>query len=426
MLYAGVSRRNINPPTGVDLTGYAGRMSGCVGIHDDLYTKALVLSDGNMTSAVVTLDLLGLDSSSVRELREQINKLAGIPPTNILVAASHTHSGPATQLLRACGTCDQEYVMSMLGKAVDAVCEAREFMQPVIFRVGRALTDLAVNRRYPMVTNSLPPKMEKAVIDPEVLVWNFMLNNGDVLATIFNYACHAVVMDRDNLMVSADWPGAAAREIEGRLGGQAMFIQGCCGNLNPRWRGTFEDVERSGKLVADSVLQAISQMVSAKDTKLDVDREVLNLPLDVPSSEELNDYLMEIQKRLDEVSTSGADKEWLEAMKDWADSALTALNHGQTTTAFEVQRFSVGNNHIIALPGEVFVEYALNLKSEFTGLLVGGYANGNIGYVPTAAAFSEGGYEVETAYKLYANFKLTPDCEKQILDSARRLLTRTI
>ncbi|MGB9588466.1 MAG: hypothetical protein ACPL7O_09845, partial [Armatimonadota bacterium] len=220
--------------------------------------------------------------------------------------------------------------------------------------------------------------------------------------------------------------GAAAREVERRLGGQAMFMQGCCGNLNPRWRGTFEDVERSGKLVANSVLQAISQMVSAEDTKLNVDQEVLNLPLDVPPSEELNDDLMEIQKRLNEVPTSGADKEWLEAMKDWADSALTALSHGQTTTTFEVQRFSIGNNHIIALPGEVFVEYALNLKSEFTGLLVAGYANGNIGYVPTAGAFSEGGYEVETAYKLYANFKLTPDCEKLILDSVRRLLTRTI
>ena len=119
-LSAGTAHAIINPPTGTDLCGYAGRIPGCTGVHDDLHAKALILDDGRTRAAIVSLDLVGLSGAQVARIRNDASARTGIPGANILVGCSHTHAGPATEMIRACGNPNDDYVRELLAMAVMA------------------------------------------------------------------------------------------------------------------------------------------------------------------------------------------------------------------------------------------------------------------------------------------------------------------
>lgn len=413
-LRAGVAHAVINPPSGTDLTGYAGRSSGCKGIHDGLHAKALVISDGQTRAAIVSLDILGLAAYHVAAVRETVESATGIPAANLLIGTSHTHSGPATQFLRACGEVCDHYLDTLLARIADTVAEASENMFPASFGHDEGSADVAINRRA-----SDGPR------DCTVAIWRFTRENGAPLATLFNHACHAVVLEGSNLLVSADWPGAAQRAIEGELGGQAMFLQGCCGNINPRDRGGYDVMERVGRQVAASVESVINDIPTRPDVRLRIAAETVHLPLrPPPSRDDLEATVREMDGLLagaDESTPLGAIHIWT-AYRDWARTLLDTAEH-PVSVPIEIQRLTLGDAHMLALPGEIFVEYALRLKSRAPNLMVVGYANGNIGYVPTASAFVVGGYEVDDACRLYGQYALTPECEDIILRAANCLLS---
>lgn len=424
-LSAGVARININPPLGTNLCGYAGRIPGNIGVHDDLHAKALVLLDGKTRAAIVTLDLIGLIDDQVAQIRQEASTRTGIPRGNMLIGASHTHAGPANMDIRACGKSNPKYVKELLGKIVDVIAEAATNLKPARFGYGKAQSDLAINRRYRAPSGEVQiGENVGGLTDPEVGIWLFTDDKGKPLATVFNYACHAVTMGGDNRWVSGDWAGAAQRAIEAEVGGQAMYLQGCCGNINPGFRGGFDVVESNGRLVAEPVLDVLPSIRTTTDVVFGIASETVNLPLQPPISlEEAEKTVKDMKKSLrkkDELPLW--EKDINEAYRDWAKTIIARGGKGEPGDPFEVQRFSIDDAHIIGLPGEVFVEYALQIKQMKSNVFVAGYANGNVGYVPTAAAFKEGGYEVDVAYKLYGEQMLTPEAEKIIVSAAGRLL----
>jgi len=120
-------------------------------------------------------------------------------------------------------------------------------------------------------------------------------------------------------------------------------------------------------------------------------------------------------------STKGA-LDWARALHEWTRTAIAAHASAPSSVEVEIQAIGVGPAKIVALPGEAFVELALAIKGADPNVLVAGYANGNIGYIPTEAAFAEGGYEVEAAYKLYGLQMIGPESERLIVDAARAAL----
>jgi len=123
-LYAGVGETNITPPPDVWMAGYSLRSSPAVGVHDDLFARALVLDDGEFRMGLVAMDLVSLDFELVQRIREGVSAQAGIPGEALLLNATHTHGGPGTRIFRTCGPPDPIYREIVVRKIIGVVKQA--------------------------------------------------------------------------------------------------------------------------------------------------------------------------------------------------------------------------------------------------------------------------------------------------------------
>jgi len=229
-LNAGVAVVNITPPVGVDMTGF-GRSSPAVGIHDELYARALVLSNEDTTLALITSDLLALDFDIIQRLREQIQEQWQIPPEQVMINSSHTHSGPAT-ITTPLGKLEPNYIEVLIKKMVGAVQMAYQKQEPAHMDWGRQQVQVGINRREKrddgkMVLGVNP---EGPVADYVDVLRVGSAASGQPMGILFSHAAHPVAVG--GLQFSADYPGYAVRVIEQIEPGIAMFAQGCCGNIN--------------------------------------------------------------------------------------------------------------------------------------------------------------------------------------------------
>jgi len=427
-LRAGAAKVVITPPAGTRLSGYAGRAGTSTGAHDDLYARALVLDDGARRLALLTCDLVGLSDESVARIRKAIEAPAGIPSEHVMVSCTHTHSGPATMDLRACGAMEPEVTRQIEEKAAEAVLAAAKALRNATIQVAYGKSDIGINRRYrpPGGTMQIGENPD-GVTDPRSGILRISSETDRAMAILVNHACHAVVLGNDNLLASADFPGALCRSLEERVGGTAFFLQGCCGNINPRERGGFEVVSRVGQRLADHVLIGLRRARPVAVPKLRVASEVVELPLLPLASREEARKVLEDSERVvaefDPSKTHLAHLHIAEAFRDWARAVLALHddpNRPETTRA-EVQVLSIGDVKLVGLPAEPFVELGLAIKRRVRGAFVLGYTNGNVGYVPTASAYPEGGYEVDTAYRLYAERMLAPGSGEMLVEAAVKL-----
>ncbi len=431
-LQAGAARVCITPPVGVDLAGYSGRAGGSTGIHDELYGKALVLDDGATRLAVVTLDLIGLDADAVGRVRALVAEQTGIPAANVLIAASHTHSGPMPAVaenpylrLGAYGWApDADWTRMLIKSLAGAVAAAWHARRPAKLGVGRGeLSGLAYNRRH-FVDGGTP-------IDPDVAVLLVTEAAGRPLAVLYNYACHPVTQREDNLLISADYPAVASRLVETNFPGTvALFANGCCGDQDPRhafW-GRYEGTEAAGLLLGSEVVQVVARLLADGDLADDVSLAATARQITVP--------LMAQPDRAGAAALVAEQEAFLAALREkethgeselvprafhsmlleshptvglgefyvaWARELQRLAEAGESLppTAAEVQVLQLGPAVLVGLPGEIFVELGLRIKERLRGraVFIAGYANGNVGYVPTRAAYAEGGYEVTLAQR---------------------------
>jgi len=427
-LKSGRAVTNITPPVGLYLTGFGGRAGPAQGIHDELHAKVIVISDTRDNLVIVTTDLLGLDTDVVRTIWEGAEDL-GIPATNTMLCTSHTHSGPATISLRGLGARDEDYVRSVEKKIIGAIHEASENMHDSVLRIGEGRCEIGVNRREKtkegriiLGENPLGPT------DPTVTT--ITLESSANRTVLYNYACHPVVLGSDNLLVSADYPGYAAAVIErAKKGSVAMFMQGCCGNINSKVvGGTFEDAERFGVTLGKETIRAVELSEIVEGTPLRSSMCEIELPLqELPSEGEIEKERTECLNNLASAkqrNDHGAIELW-GGLLEWANATAELARKGEINLKQEIklQVMRIGDIAIVAIPGEPFIEIALGIKarSGFKYTIVTGYSNGCIGYMPTPEAIEQGGYEVDSAYKFYDIAPLAPSAFNTIVDTAAQL-----
>jgi hypothetical protein len=271
-LLAGLAKTEITPAGSMPMFGYANRKCGdSNGVHDPLMAKALVLASGGVRVAIVTADIGSLVSD---KLRQDVSAKLGIPL--LLLAASHTHSGP--QFLPRDGAAPPPYLAELEQKIFSIVETASKSMFPARLSAGRGSIQLGYNRLLPRDDGRSraffdnPERVPYGPVDPEFLLLRVEDAEGNPKALLVHYAMHAVVLGPTNCKYSADWPGVMKARIETAMPGvEAMFVQGATGDINPLFMARSGDeqkdfavVAKMGETIAAEVIRAAKAMKSVE------------------------------------------------------------------------------------------------------------------------------------------------------------------
>jgi hypothetical protein len=433
----GAASINITPSIGTWMGGYSARDHGATDIHDDLYAKVLVFSDGETKAAIVTCDLVGVTVESTAAVREMVEERTGIPGSHVMVTCSHTHSGPSTREWRYDAPFNDEYMRELERKLAGGVQVANGRLQPVVAGLGTGSFDLAVNRRLTTDGKTEMRANPDGVVDHTVAVLRFDAEDGSPLATAFHYSCHSTSMGASNYAFSADYSGGAKAFVEHTYGGDhtTAFLLGCCGNTRPnftsdgsRFRSaTFEELESAWRRLGAEVVNVRESIECAPLDGVAVAQRIVTIPL-----REINDISYFREALETGLWPDTQDSVGRDSLK-WVRNRLAEFESGTLSLEpkAEIQVIRVGNLIFASFPGEVFLEYGLavqeRVKSEL-GLdaLHVELANGMIGYVPTAEAIPFGGYEVN-AYRHGAQNPAgySGDAEKLFVDTAVELARET-
>ncbi len=411
-LKAGIGRVDFTPPAGLPLMGnlrddYASR-----GIHDSLFSRAVVFENSSgQKASLLTLDICMLDREQARLMRRFIEERCGIPGDSILIAATHTHSGPATMELYTCPKAEDDMIAAFLEKAAEAAVIANRDLKEADINIGLSSEKrLSFNRRLKcrdgkthMNWESLEPGAvlkPLGPVDPQVVVLD-ITQEQKKKAAVISFALHPAIIDYENSLYSADYPGYLAEGMRSIIEDDfiSLFFNGCCGNINhidhsdensPR-RG-YVMAQRVGYMLAASVKKAMNVGVSVSGDSIGVSSELVTLDR-LKISEETYKWSLAAVKKMEESPSSeitdGLPVEYCAPV--WIDM----YKKQNTDDRVEVMALRIGDIGIVGFPGEMFCELGLEVKKQSPAkhTIVIELANDGIGYIPDRKAFGQGGYE---------------------------------
>ncbi len=380
-LHGGTARADITPPVGCWLAGWAIRDKPSEGVHDPLFAKSIVLSQGPDTVAMVACDLIHITREIAAEARGIIERETGLAGSNVLISATHTHFSPEVgNKAKAGEKADEAYLDVLARKIASTVTMALAEMQPV--KIGTARTDvpeLLFNRRTRRpdgkvtMTFVLPPAEDNLSFgptDPALDVLRVEDSQGRLLASMMNYACHPVSGGGHGTGweswfydISAEFPGVATALVESAESGNCLFTLGSAGNMVPIERGVSPRF-KIGKALGGETIRLLQFMETSAEIELAVRSRMVALPLKT----------------------------------DLAKDAYVKLPESGSLEV-EVQVVRIGGMYLVALPGEVLMEVGALIKDGAGGeqTLIVSLANGSIGYICHREAYREGGYEPRQA-----------------------------
>lgn len=430
---AGCSKIKITPPLETPLGGNV-RDKGSQGVHDDIYVKALVLSTDKKEIALVSCALVAVTKAMVKSIRQTAEKRCGIPEENIFICAFHTHSGPATGAIF--NEVNESYLNSLPEKIASSICQAKKNLKKVRIRFASGEEKaLPHNRRMKMRDGTIRMNWEDlplddidmpaGPVDPELGVIVIEELDGRMIAVLINYTCHPAILAGDNFLISEDYPGYAMRLVEKETDALCLFTNGATGNINhinifnPHQKRGFYEAERLGTILGKKVLSIIPKGKTIPIEELEIIREEIKLPLrKIPRFEiEKARKLVQGRKTKKISLIDGLSEEV------YAEQILALSKIGKESLSSEIQVVSLGDIALVSIPGELFVEYGLEIKkkSPFPHTFIIGYANDYVGYIPTLEAFQEGGYEVRLGLASKLDPKAGEIITKRVLGMLDRL-----
>jgi sugar phosphate isomerase/epimerase len=434
-LHAGIAVTDITPPVGCRMSGYFNeRLS--TGTLNPLHAKALVLRQGGERQAIVCCDIIGLSPEVTSSARQRVADKTGIPPANVLITATHTHTGPlywgalrkhfhdkavAETGADACEPID--YPDQLAGRIVEAVFQADAATRPVRLRAGTLQQDgLSFNRRFHMKDETvrfnpgvLNPDIVKVAgpVDPEVgVVFMDDAATGKPAAAMVNFALH--LDTTGGTLYAADYPFYVEQTLRQEYGEDFVlfFGTGTCGDVN------HIDVTRKDRLKPETIGATLGQTVLAGAGGLTAipssTISARSATVDAPLQRYIADELNWARANINKVGTP--DLPFLEQVR--AYKLLSLELRGGDTIALEVQVMRLGPEvAIVGLPGEVFVDLGLAIKqqSPFKTTLVIELCQDAPGYIPTKKAFAEGSYET-------VNSRIAPGGGEVLVEKAIELL----
>jgi len=471
-LYAGVSRRLINPPLGINKAGLRLFADPIQAIESDLTATVLVLSNGDSKVAIIACDLIVIPTQTAREARRRVGEAIGTPASHVMLNFSHNHSSPALpgwtvdppdqQRLKA------KYQEKLFNWLVEAAQEADRHLQPARIGAGWGESYIGVYRRETGPDGrDVLGEVPDHPIDPAVGVIRVDDLEGNPIALLFSYGSHPVTVGPLSMVASTDFPGPAREVVENSLGGTAMFLQACGGNINPRVGIGYEvdcreTKKRVGSILGGEVLKVAANIRTHVQpgartslgnipnilftpwepvegdtcTLLGAAEEVVPLAfIPLPSMQEATTIRDHWYQLLEERKTRGAQA-WemrvAQHFASWGDQLVEAVQEVRPTLDLVLQVIRINDIVLASLNMEAFFETGLAVKSrspvKHTQVL--GYTNGVMGYLPRAEDYPRDGWKVNELYAvpdLYVQsyrlpVALHPDSEQVAVDRLTMLI----
>jgi hypothetical protein len=316
--------------------GYAARGYPATGVHDPLFARALAFGEAERPFVCVVCDLVAVDELLVQAVR------SAVPEATVWLSATHTHSGPEVGGELAVHGLDASVRERIAAGAIAAARRALESMRPVSATwTSVGVDDVATNRAHP-----------EAPVDLRLDL--LRLSAADSFAVLGTFDCHPTVLGPDNLLITADLNGAFCRRLESKLGGSAFvtLATGAAGDISTRHTRhaqDFDEVDRFAGLLVDRAYRALCEAESVR--------------LDGP------------------VVT---------------DDRVSLPNRNHLTICASLSVAKLGEVTLAAVPGELFNRLGCAIRQAGRHVLLLGYTNGYIGYIPTREAYAhELDYEVQ-------------------------------
>lgn len=391
-LRAGVAKVDITP-TEVEDYEVIGHRRKVTGVRDPLRAGVLILDDGDTKAAIVTTDLINAYQPFVELARDRIEKDTGVPSANIMVTASHNHSGPSFEP-------DTDYGRELIDKLGTAAKQAASDMRTVSVGYGVDEIDFSINRRKVIDGRVVVRLNPDGPNDPRVKVLRF--DDGKSLtpmAVVMHAVCHPCFFTWGDKgsgpyphgfpMMSADFPGNAQTFVEDVYDGEtsALFMQGCGGDIRPNLPGypyrcaDEADMQWASRDLGSAAVRALAESLTREELRK---RETF-YPIRVASE-------------------------------------VAELPGKEGVVEAELMAIKVGPFLFLTMPGEPMVEIGFKLEQAIADRaipIIVGYANGGIGYIATKDSYEVGGYEPKSS-------PLTPEAEAVILTELGRLADRVV
>jgi hypothetical protein len=359
----GFGVRDITPDPLLPVSGGVGPSRATTEAKGNLTVRAMVLEKGAMRVAIVDVDSLGVPSVLGNQARA---KIAAIPPENILIGATHTHSAPDMYGFpdtRGGTGADMDYLEQVVNRIAEAVNDAAANTQPAHLRIatGEAKGQIAYNYYAPQL------------YDPRCTVIQAVTPQGTPMVTLVNYAIHPEVIGAGRGILSPDLCGPLYDRIEEKTGAPAIFMNGALGGMitadvrkldtlqpsgtSREERNTWEECIRIGTLLADEALRIINGAPVQEDPQLAAMAKEVVFPI---------------------------DSEMMRLLIQHSPVLSQGIQDGDTTKVpTQLNLLNIGNAQVLTIPGEALPNIGYYLKRNMKGehQLLFGLTNDAFGYI---------------------------------------------
>jgi hypothetical protein len=346
---AGAAVVVITPDPLLPVSGGIGEPKPSAEKQGELYARALVLEKGKTRIAIVNVDNLGWSSILGDRSRALIK---GIPPENILIGCTHTHSAPDAYAFPdkdGKSNADLKYLDWCTKQIADVVNKAISKLAPATLKiaVGEAKGKIAYNY------------YADRLYDPRCGVIQVKANAGNVIATLVNYAVHPEVIGSGRGILSPDLCGPLYERIESKAGGIALFMNGAQGGMvtadNRLEKGgeanNWEECIRIGNLLGDEALRIIGDATEQKDPVLYCGSKVISFPVDSPMMQ----FIMEHSPLKNPAAKKGAVSTRLNILNIGTAQVLTIPGEALPNIGFYVKRhMKTSNPFLFGLTNDAF------------------------------------------------------------------------
>jgi hypothetical protein len=416
----GVAQTDITPPAGIYARNWgASEFDVAEGIHRPMMLTCLTIqSSRNEKPVVIVAADLGWwkNAEDERFVRMEILKALSLDAERLMFCLSHTHAGPSLcrdDVGRQGGEMIAPYLAQVINATVRVVKEALSSVKDAVLAWEYGKCNLAKNRDQPQAEENrfLVGLNNTLTADDTLLVGRVTDEQGKIIATLTNYACHPTTLAWENRLISPDFIGAMREIVEAETQAPNLFLQGASGELSPaeQYTGDHKLTDRYGRQLGYAVLATLESMLSPT-TSLTYQRAVESgAPLAlwreeaVAVSNKLHVRVVEMNYPLKPMpSLAELEIEWAKCddrvLKErlWRKRCIRKVVGDGNTASMPVWMWQLGDSLLIGQCNEAYSQFQLDMRASLPShaVAVMNVVNGSIGYLPPAALYEEDIYAV--------------------------------